>query len=347
MKTAFQQNAPQRARGDAQQDSKKTSLRRTKILHLQDILLDETDDEHGLTMPQIIERLGEKGIGAERKAIYDDLDGLEFYGLEILRRRSSKTEYAIGTRDFQLPELLLLADAVQSSRFLTKNKSEELIKKLQKLAPKHHRKLFEKSMHVGGRIKMQNESVYYNIDTIQEAIKSKKKITFQYSSYGFKKEKILRHDEKRYLESPVGLIYKDEYYYLFTYNDEKEKFLTFRVDRMVSIRATNEPIPRLAAIKNFDVQKHAMLAFSMFEGEEVGVTLIVDKSLIGVIIDRFGSDVPIFPLDETTARVPVRIMESDLFFGWLVQFGTKINIEKPESLAAAYKQHLISIIESI
>ncbi|MCL1797464.1 MAG: WYL domain-containing protein [Eggerthellaceae bacterium] len=322
----------------------KGSQRKAKLLHLQDILLEETDDDHGLTMPQIIEHLQERGIGAERKALYDDIDTLEAHGLDIIKRREPQMEYAVGTREFQLAELLLLADAVQSSRFLTKKKSEELIKKLRKLTSRHHKSLFDKSMHVGGRIKMQNDSVYYNIDGIQEAIKNKKKIAFQYLGYEFK-EKILKHNEKWYSESPVALIYKDEYYYLLTYNDVDDRPVTFRVDRMVNIKRTSEAIPRLDAIKNLDVQKYVLLAFSMFEGEERSITLKFDKSLVGSVIDRFGPEIDIFKIDESSALIHVRVMKSAMFFGWLSQFGTKIKLEGPPELVEEYKAYLRGILE--
>ena len=323
-----------------------SSQRKAKILHLQDILLRETDDEHGLTMPQLIERLQKRGISAERKAIYDDLEVLSAYGLDIIIRRSARTEYAIGTRQFQFPELMLLVDAVQSSRFLTKKKSKELIGKLQDLTSTHNKKLLQKSMHVEGRIKMQNESIYYNIDTIQDAIRRKKKIVFHYFKHGIDKQQVLRRDGKQYKENPVDLIYRDDYYYLITYNDKYEDFVRYRVDRMTRIIETDEPITGTMAIKSFDAQEFSSRAFGMFGGETMHAVLAVDQSLIGSIIDRFGKEVVVYKIDEDTARVHVSILKSGVFFGWLAQFGNKIRIEGPEQLAQEYRDYLQSIIEA-
>lgn len=323
-----------------------SSQRKLKLLVLRDILLEETDDEHGLTMPQLLDRLEDKGISAERKALYDDIEALEHYGLDIIKRRGKHTEYAVGARQFELPELLLLADAAQSSRFLTKHKSDVLINKLEQFTSQHQRTLLEKSMHVEGRIKMQNESVYYNIDTIQATIRDKKKITFQYFDYGFDKKEKLRREGNTYVENPVDLVYKDEYYYLITYNETHDKFLTYRVDRMKSIKKSDEPLACTDKIRSFDVQEFTARAFSMFDGETIGAVLLVDHSLIGPIIDRFGKDVPIYRIDDNTARITVHILKSPVFFGWLAQFGTSARIESPQSLVNDYKEHLQSIVQT-
>jgi len=331
---------------DSKALKKTESLRRTKILHLRDILLQETDDDHGLTMPQLIDRLREFGIDAERKAIYEDLDALEAYGLDIIRGRGAGAKYAIGSRDFELPELLLLADAVQSSRFLTKKKSTVLISKLEKLTSVYHRDLFNKSMHVEGRIKMQNESVYYNIDTIQKAIRDRKKIAFNYSKYRFDKSEMLRKGGVPYIENPIELVYKDEYYYLIAYSDKYSDFVVYRVDRMRSIHETQDPLPSLQVIKDFDVQGFVSSTFGMFKGEAVGTILVSTQDLIGPLIDKFGKDIPIFKIDDNTARVHVHIQKSSVFFGWLAQFGSSIVIESPRSLALEYREFLQSIVDA-
>jgi len=308
------------------------------------MLMEETDDEHGLTMPQMIDRLRELGIPAERKAVYDDIETLKAYGIDINTRRGAHTEYAVGNRDFELPELLLLTDAVQSSRFLTKKKSDILIGKLQRLTSRYSKKSLDKSMHVEGRIKMQNESIYYNIDTIQDAIRRKRKLTFRYFEYGLDKKQVLRREGKLYEENPVDLIYRDDYYYLITFNDDHGDFVRYRVDRMVDIEETEEPLTHADEIKGFDVAEFAARSFGMFGGEAASAELVVDRSLIGAIIDRFGKDVLVFPVDEATAQVHVSILKSNVFFGWLAQFGTAVTIESPPQLAQEYKEYLQSIV---
>jgi predicted DNA-binding transcriptional regulator YafY len=324
----------------------KSSLRKAKVFYLQDILLEETDDEHGLTMPELIQRLESKGIPAERKAIYDDLETLKEHGLDIITRRGTHTEYAIGNRSFELPELLLLADAVQSSRFLTKGKSEKLVAKLHKLTSRYQRTQLDKSLHVEGRIKMQNESIYYNIDAIQAAIRQKLQITFNYQKYSIDKTTVLRKQGKQYQECPVGLIYKDDYYYLVTYNEHHEDFVRYRVDRMLAIKVLDQPIPKIPAISEFSIEEFAAQAFGMFGGEPVQAVLVADQSIIDSIIDQFGKDVEIRKLDESTARVHVKIIKSTVFFSWLALFGSQIKVEGPSILAEEYCEYLQSIVQN-
>lgn len=320
--------------------------KKTKILYLKDILLEETDDQHGLTMPQLIEKLEEKGIGAERKAIYHDLDILKNYGLDIIKRGAGRSlEYAIGERYFELPELLLLTDAVQSSRFLTDKKSKTLIKKLKDLASRPQRKLLDKHMHVENRIKMQNESVYYNIDTIQDAIRQKKQISFQYFMYGVSKQEVFRRNGQFYQESPVELVYTNDCYYLVSYNSKHDDFVVYRVDRMLNIQALDELIPSNKKINAFDAQEFSARAFGMFSGEPCEAEILAEASIIPAIIDRFGKDVLMYLQDEDHATIHVKILKSDVFFGWVAQFGDKVRLTKPASLAEEYQAYLQSILD--
>lgn len=320
------------------------SLRKAKLLYLQKILLEETDDEHGLTMPQIIARLKQQGIDAERKSIYDDIETLTSFGLDIIHRLGAGATYFIGRRDFELPELLLLTDAVQSSRFLTKSKSQALIDKLQRLTSRHLSSQLDKNLHVEGRIKMQNESIYYNIDTIQEALRHRHRITFKYLEFGIDKRAVFRNDGRIYSENPIHLVYKDEYYYLITFNDNHQDFTVYRVDRMMQINETDEDVTKNDRIKDFNVQEYTAKTFSMFSGDETKVVLTVDRSLVGSVIDRFGKDVAMTRIDDQTAQVHVPIMKSSVFFGWLAQFGTLIKIEQPQSLADEYREYLRAMI---
>jgi predicted DNA-binding transcriptional regulator YafY len=321
----------------------KSSSQKLKILYLAKMLLEETDDDHGLTMPQIIQRLAAQGINAERKSLYDDINLLRNFGLDIISRNSPKTEYAIGERDFQLPELLLLVDAVQNSRFLTEKKSQTLVESVKKLTSIHQAKLLSKHVHVEGRIKMQNESIYYNVDAIQEALRKKRRISFKYFQYNSRKERVYRHEELLYVENPVCLIYSSEYYYLVAYNDEQEFFKRYRLDRMTDINVLEDRIAQNTAISEFDASEFNMHSFGMFSGDKVSVDLLVDVSIIGAIIDRFSQDVRMKPVDDGCARVHVTVLKSEVFFGWLAQFGTLVKIEKPESLAREYKEFLEGI----
>ncbi len=212
-----------------------------KLLYLMRMLEEETDAEQGLTMAQILERLEAQGITAERKGIYRDIEALREFGLDVRTYQRAPVEYALERRDFAFHELLLLVDAVQSSRFLTQRKSDALVAGVKRLATKRQRKLLDKRVHVEGRIKMQNESVFYSVDRIQEALAGKRKISFTYFKYDAEKRKKLQHDGRRYVETPVQLVYSEGYYYLVAFNEKHDGFANYRVDRMDRIEVPEEP----------------------------------------------------------------------------------------------------------
>ncbi len=317
-----------------------------KLLYLAKIFQEETDGKTGLTMPQIIEHLREYGISAERKALYRDIKALREFGMDIQRYNRSPMQYALANREFSQPELLLLVDAVQSSRFLDIEKSRELIDSIRTLASKRQRETLSKRMHVEGRIKMQNESVFYNVDIVQEAIQAHRRVSFHYFKYDVEKKKVRQHGGDRYLETPVELIYSDGYYYLVTYNDKHDGFTNYRVDRMTEVMVSDEPATRNERIASFDPEAYTAQAFSMFNGEPKTISLIVDGEVMSSIVDRFGSDVESHALDGSHARVYARVKVSDVFYGWLAQFGTKVRVEKPRSVVQGYTEYLQRIVSA-
>ncbi len=317
-----------------------------KLLYLAKIFQEETDGKTGLTMPQIIEHLREYGISAERKALYRDIKALREFGMDIQRYNRSPMQYALANREFSQPELLLLVDAVQSSRFLDMEKSRELIDSIRTLASKRQRETLSKRMHVEGRIKMQNESVFYNVDIVQEAIQAHRRVSFHYFKYDVEKKKVRQHGGDRYLETPVELIYSDGYYYLVTYNDKHDGFTNYRVDRMTEVMVSDEPATRNERIASFDPEAYTAQAFSMFNGEPKTISLIVDEEVMSSIVDRFGSDVESHALDGSHARVYARVKVSDVFYGWLAQFGTKVRVEKPRSVVQGYTEYLQRIVSA-
>ena len=242
-----------------------------KLLYLMRMLQEETDSEQGLTMTQILERLEEEGVMAERKSVYRDIEALREFGLDIRTYQRSPVEYALENRDFALPELLLLVDAVQSSRFLTQRKSDALVRSVKQLASARQRALLDKRLHVEGRIKSQNESVFHNVDRIQEALARRRKITFLYFQYDAAKKKILQHDGAFYTETPVQLIYADGFYYLVAYNEKHGALAHYRVDRMDKIEVTDQPACRNELVAGFDARDLESHAFGMYAGEPVSV----------------------------------------------------------------------------
>jgi len=323
----------------------KNPNQKLKLLYLMQIFTKETDEYHGLTMAEILNRLETEGISAERKSIYDDIALLREFGLDVNKRKTYTTEYYVGSRDFEYPELTLLVDAVQSSKFLTEKKSKALIEKLETLTSDYEAKLLHKQVYVAGRVKMQNESIYYNVDAIQHALYKKKKIRFKYYDYDISKDKVARRGGDFYYVSPAALTYIDEYYYLITYYSKHSDFVNYRVDRMTNIEVLDEPADRIPSNMNFDLAEYCRRKFSMFGGEDTRVQLEFDKSLMNPIIDRFGKDVRVEKVDDSTARVYVAIAKSSVFFGWLTQFGDDIKIISPTGLAEEYKAFLKTIIK--
>jgi predicted DNA-binding transcriptional regulator YafY len=254
-------------------------------------------------------------------------------------------EYAIGKRNLEYSELLLLVDTVQSSRFLTEKKSKQLILKLRKLTSKPLSKRLKQQVHVTGRIKIGNESVFYNLDAIQRAIFDKRQIQFKYFDFDFNKQKALRRDGQIYTMTPLGLAYVDENYYLVVYSDHYDDIVKFRVDRMLDIKIPDTSAAKSAKFKDFDIAGYAHKTFTMFGGENTTVELIVTKWRVNQIVDRFGKDVLIYPINEDTARVCVTVQASQAFFGWVAQFGRDVKIDKPKKLAREYREYLEKILE--
>lgn len=315
-----------------------------KLLYLMRMLEEETDAERGLTMAQIIGKLEALGISAERKSIYRDIEALREFGVDVRTYQRAPVEYALERRDFAFHELLLLVDAVQSSRFLTQRKSDALVEAVKRLASARQRALLDKRLHVEGRIKMQNESVFGSVDRIQEAIALKRRISFVYFKYDAAKRKALQHNGERYIETPVQLVYAEGYYYLVVFNEKHDDFANYRVDRMDRIEVLDEPAIKNERIATFDARELESRAFGMYSGEPVAATLLVDEEVMGAVIDRFGKDVESVPTGEKQARVYATVMKSPVLFGWLAQFGGRVRIEKPTALAQEYRAYLEDIV---
>ena len=303
-----------------------------KLLYLMRMLEEETDAERGLTMAQIIGKLEALGISAERKSIYRDIEALREFGVDVRTYQRAPVEYAVEHRAFAFAELQLLVDAVQSSRFLTQRKSDALVEGVKQLASRRQRALLDKRVHVEGRIKMQNESVFGSVDRIQEAIALKRRISFVYFKYDAAKRKALQHNGERYIETPVQLVYAEGYYYLVVFNEKHDDFANYRVDRMDRIEVLDEPALKNERIATFDARELESRAFGM------------DEEVMGAVIDRFGKDVESVPTGEKQARVYATVMKSPVLFGWLAQFGGRVRIEKPTALAQEYRAYLEDIV---
>lgn len=323
-----------------------TKAQKLKLMHLADILERETDDAHGLTGPQLIERLAERGVEVERKTLYRDLDCLREFGYDVRKYSRRPIEYGLATRTFEEGELMLMADAVQSSKFLTERKAASLVKAISELGSKHAAAGLKRRVHVEGRIRSQNESVYYNIDAIQRAMDAHRKVEFSYYKLDGAKRPVAQKQGQRYVETPVQLVYMDDSYYLIVWNDAHGDFANYRVDRMRSIEVSSEEAVRNERIAAFDVAKYQQRVFGMFNGDPVSVALLVRESAMSAVIDRLGRDVACTPAGEGLSRICTTVIEAPTFYGWLAQFGTSVVIESPRSLREAYTDFLKGIVAS-
>ncbi len=301
-----------------------------KLLYLLKILTENTDEEHALTMAQLIEMLDACGVSAERKSIYDDIESLRTFGIDVETTPNRTVGYYIAERDFSLPELKLLVDAVQSSKFITTKKSMELIGKIENLASRHEASQLQRQVFVQNRIKTMNESIYYNVDFIHSAISENVQIGFRYFKWDVHGERVLRHDGAEYTVSPWALTWDDENYYLVAYDDAAGKIKHYRVDKMVRIRLLDTPRTGQDVFAKFDTAVYSKKIFGMYGGEEKLVKLRCARELAGVIIDRFGKDAMLVE-DGDSFTVTVHVFESPTFLSWVMGFGKDMQVLSPDS----------------
>ena len=324
----------------------KSSMQKQKLLYLQKIMLEKTDENHGLTANEIKQALEAYGIRTERKSLYHDLKILETFGLDICRTRTTTVKYYVGSRDFEVPELKLLVDAIQSSKFITHKKSLSLIKKLEGLVSENEGKQLQRQVYVSNRVKNVNEKIYYNVDTLHNAIACEKQVAFKYCNweidFGSEKKivKVERKNGALYKVSPWALCWDDENYYLVAYDSDAQMIKHYRVDKMESIEITGDERDGRKTFEKFDLAGYMKGVFSMFGGEQANVKLSVDNSLIGVIVDRFGSNVIIAKESETSFTVNVDVMLSPQFYAWVFGLDTKVRILSPQKAVDEFNQKL-------
>ena len=318
----------------------KSQNQKLKLLYLMQTFLEKTDERHSLTMAQLIEELAKYDIQAERKSIYDDLECLKLFGLDILYRKEQPAGYYLASREFELPELKMLVDVVQSSKFLTVRKSEELIHKLEGLLSHYEARQLQRQVYVKDRIKMMNESIYYNVDTIHEAISENRQILFQYFEWTPAKKMKKKKEGAFYRVSPWALLWEDENYYLVGYDNSVSMVKHYRVDRMLAISIAPEAREGKEHFKKFDIADFSRKTFGMFGGEERNVKLLFQKHLTGVVIDQFGKEVSMRIVDEEHFMIHMNICISAPFFGWLAALGNDVEIVEPEEVREDYRAFL-------
>lgn len=310
---------------------------RVKILYVLRVLWEETDEVHPLSANRIAEKVSAFGVSCERKSIYKDLEELTEFGFDIVRTR--KGAY-LASRQFELPELKLLVDAVQSSKFITEKKSDELIAKLGSLLSRSDSAKLRRQVLVKNRIKSMNESIYYNVDAVYDGIRRNRQISFSYYTWNIKKEMEPKKQGKRYVISPWFLEWEDEKYYLVGFDETAGRMKHFRVDKMKRITVLNEERNGGELFDKTDIASYGRQAFGMFAGRKETVTLIFENELAGVVIDRFGKEVWMHPVDKEHFSAAVEVMISNQFFGWIFGLGGKAEIAEPAGVREEYQKLL-------
>ncbi len=323
----------------------KTPGQRTKLIHILDYLKKYTDENHSVTTAQIQEMLGQYGITADRKTLYADMASLSDLGYEILKEPTRNGGgWRLLSRDFELAELKLLVDAVQSAKFITQKKSRELIKKLGHLVSDYDAVKLNRQVYVASRIKSENESIFYIVDTIHRAIQENKQISFTYLSWNISKELVPKGKGRR-MVSPWALIWNDENYYLVAYDAEAEKFKHFRVDKMSKTQICAETRLGAKEFSRFDLGTYADSTFGMMGGKQQTIVLDFPEELVGVVIDRFGKDITIRKGEGGMLRLQAKVVVSRQFYGWLSGLGTDCRIQAPDEVRKDYIDYLKEIVK--
>ena len=315
-----------------------------KLLYLMDYLLRSSDAEHPVTVKQMIDHLAAQGIRAERKSIYDDIEALRLYGLDIEQTSRGKLfGYYVASRRFELPELKLLVDSVQSSKFITQRKTNALIRKIETLASRYDAQRLQRQVYVANRVKTMNESIYYNVDAIHAGISEDRKIRFRYFEYTVTKERRYRRDGAYYVVSPYALMWDNENYYLVAYDGGTQSIRHYRVDKMTNIAATDEPRDGADAYREQDMALYSRKVFGMFSGAEQRVTLRFANHLVSAVLDRLGQDVSIVPDGDGHFTVSADVAVSPQFFAWVCGFGSEAQIVAPENVVEQMRRHVADI----
>lgn len=325
----------------------KSAGQKLKLLYIIQLLSENSDEKHPISTVDIIKYLEANDIHSERKSIYDDIEKLCDFGYDIIQVHSRLGGgYYLAGREFELAELKLLVDAVQSSRFITTKKSRSLIKKLEKMAGKHDAGKLQRQVYVAGRIKTENESIYYNIDGIHSAIQDNKQIEFQYMDWNLRKEMVPRIGEKKTV-SPWALIWKDDNYYLAAFDEKDGIMKHYRVDKMGKVHVLDIARAGLEQFEKTDPATYSNQIFGMYSGEEEIVTLQFPNRLIGVVLDRFGKEIDVRTMTDRLFRIRVKVNVSGQFFGWLAGIGREATIVAPASVKDKYKAWLNDIVKTM
>ncbi len=307
-----------------------------KILYIVDILSKYSDEEHPINASEICEHLAEYGIKAERKAIYDDIDNLMFYGYDIIKTRSPRAGFFMASREFELPELYLLTDAVQSADFITPKKTRELVGKLEAMMSREQARARESSIYIDYSHKCDNEEIYLSIDALRVAIAEGKKVTLKYRTRQIDEKRQITYREKLFTVSPYALIWVDDHYYLVGNNEKYDNLMHLRIDRMKTVTILEEPYRHFSEVcsykERFDIADYVSKTFNMYGGELENIELSCSYEILEQVIDRFGADIHIIGVEDGRFSFRTKGLVSQGLVGWIMQFCGDIEVVNPPSL---------------
>ncbi len=325
------------------------SNQKFKFTYLMQVMLEKTDDEHALTMSQIMDELDKYDVTAERKSIYADFaDMTEKFGVEIIKEQIGReTYYHVGARKFELAEVKLLIDAIQSSKFITQTKSRELISKIKGFVSEHQAGQLQRQVYINDRVKAMNESVYYNIDDIHTAINENKKIRFKYYKWNIDKKLVARNNGEWFVVSPWALTWDDENYYMIAYDNWDGKIKHYRVDKMMRLSVTDEKREGKNLFKDFDMATYSKSTFGMYNGIKTKVKIRFANYMCGVFLDRFGKDITFHKIDDDHSELNVDVNISPQFFGWIFSLGKDVKVVGPEDVVKEMKKEAKAFLDNM
>jgi len=321
----------------------KPGNQKLKLLVLLRYLEQNSDEEHPVRVADMLTELERQGIPAERKSIYSDLEALRTFGLDI---EMSGGGYWLASRRFELPELKLLVDSVQASRFITRRKSSELISKLESLASAGQARQLQRQVYVLNRVKTMNESIYYNVDGIHTAIAGDRQISFRYFDYAYDRTKVYRRGGESYVVSPYALSWAEDNYYLLAYDGVNRELRHYRVDKMDRLHVLKQAREGAEFFRKEDIGRYTSRVFGMYRGQERQLRLRFRRHLAGAVMDRFGQELTLVPEGEDSFTCTVTVSVSPQFYGWLCGFGSEAAILAPAEAAEDFRTYLRGILEA-
>ena len=316
------------------------SITKLKLLKIWEMLCRETDENNSMPSTVIIKNLSEMGIPCDRRTLYKDIEALNENGYEVLCKRSRQNEYYVLDRNFNDAELHILIDAVQAATFITEKKTVDLVNRIASLSGDCKAKILKANTVAFNTVKNTNERIYYSVNEIITAIDNQKKIEFYYFDYDASHKRVYRKEKQAYKVNPYATIYSNDSYYLLCYDDKHEGMAHYRIDRMDTVKIIDEPITKRADLKAFNIKKHKKQIFNMFAGEDVTVTIRIDKRLIDAMYDKFGSSIKMRMVNESEAEFTTDVQISSPFIGWCISFGNKLKVISPSSVVEKIKNQI-------